>query len=291
QFAASVERLLAENTPNIAKVSDAKNSEALSALSEEYETLRSQMRDRDDFLSLVSHEFRTPLMAVNGYLELLKKHADRLPPEKLQEFIGRSLRATGELTYLADMLMYLVHLETAARRLAIVPVPVAPVAMTAIDQCMALVSGHQITHDIPSCLSVQADEVALQQVLRNLLSNAIKYSPATGPSGNGSAIHFSARSTDGMVTISVRDEGLGMTDEQIAHLFTRFSRVHDTELWPDIHGTGLGLYLCRQIVTSLGGHIAVESTPGLGSTFSVTLPAALASTGEVALALAGGHNG
>lgn len=284
-FAVAVERLLAESasahTPNTAGEFDAKDGDELAALMADYELLQSQMRDRDDFLSLVSHELRTPLMAVSGYLELLKKYADRLPPDKLQEFIGRSLRATGELTYLADMLMFLVHLETADQRLAIVPVPLAPIAMTAIDQCMALVAGHQITHDIPAGLAVMADEVALQQVLRNLLSNAVKYSP------DGGRVHLSARSADGTVRISVRDEGIGMTEGQIAHLFTRFSRVHDAERWPDIHGTGLGLYLCRRIVTSLDGDIRVESAPGHGSTFSVTLPAAISANGEVALALAG----
>jgi signal transduction histidine kinase len=157
--------------------------------------------------------------------------------------------------------------------------------MTAIEQCMVLVAGHQITYDIPSCLAVQADEVALQQVLRNLLSNAIKYSP------NGGTVHLSAGSTDGMVTIRVRDEGLGMTDDQIAHLFTRFGRVHDAERWPNIHGTGLGLYLCRHIVTSMGGDISVKSAAGHGSTFSVTLPGALSPIEAATPMLAGGHNG
>ena len=238
-------------------------------LAAEYTSLQALMRDKDDFISLISHELRTPLMTVTGYLELLKKYSATLSPEKSHDFISRSLRATDELAHLADLLMQVLQFEVGQPDLLREPVALTPLVATAIEQCELLVAQHTIIRTVAANLWVQGDPLALQQILRNLLSNAIKYSPA------GGTIQISAhRDAVGMVAIDVRDEGIGMTTEQQTQIFSRFARVHDQGRWPGIRGTGLGLYICRHIVTALGGRIWVESAPEQGSTFHVVLPAA-----------------
>jgi signal transduction histidine kinase len=222
----------------------------------------------DDLISLVSHELRSPLMTINGYLELLQKHHGKLPEAKAQDFIARSLAATGELAYLSDMLMQALHCEVgtfAATRRA---VALAPLAAEAIAQCAPHATAHRILCEIPPAIQVWADPVAIQQVIRNLVSNAIKYAP------QGGTVTLSASTLAGDVTLAVRDEGIGMTPAQMTQLFQRFARVHDVAQWPAIRGTGLGLYVCRQILAAHAGAIWAASTPGQGSTFFVRLPLA-----------------
>lgn len=222
----------------------------------------------DDLISLVSHELRSPLMTINGYLEILQKHHGKLPEDKAQDFIARSLAATDELAYLSDMLMQALHCEVGTIPAARRAVALAPLVAEAIEQCAAKATQHHIHYEVAPDMFVWADPVAIQQVLRNLVSNAIKYAP------QGGAITITASAEASDVTLAVRDEGIGMTPEQIAQLFHRFARVHDAARWPEIRGTGLGLYVCRQILAAHDGAIWVESAPGQGSTFFVRLPKA-----------------
>ncbi len=232
-----------------------------------YAPLPARSQTTDDLISLVSHELRTPLMAINGYLEILQKYHDKIPPDKAQDFINRSLQATGELAYLSEMLVQVLQCEAGRHAPRGKLVALAPVVVSAVAQCDAQADRHAIITDVAPDARVWADPMALQQVIRNLVSNAVKYSPQGGTI-TISAVHAMA----GMVEIVVRDEGIGMTPEQIGQLFQRFSRVHDAARWPEIRGTGLGLYICRQLVTTHGGAIWAESEPGKGSTFHVRWP-------------------
>ncbi len=224
---------------------------------------------KDDLISLVSHELRSPLMAINGYLEILQRYHDRISPEKAQDYIKRSLQATGELAYLSDLLVQVLYHETGRMAMTVGPLPLAPIVQAAIAQGELGADKHTVHAHVASALLVRGDALALQQVLRNLLSNAIKYSP------EGGTITVTAQGTaDDQVCIAVRDEGMGIAPEQMPHLFGRFARLHDVTRWPQIRGTGLGLYICRQLVTAQGGRIWAESVPGQGSTFYVQLPRA-----------------
>ena len=274
-FAAAVQRAVGEHTLYlasllVAKPTATKNNGAYHALAQEHAALRTLMRDKDDFISLVSHELRTPLMTINGYLELIQKYSGKLPFEKIDDFISRSLRATSELAHLSDMLMQILQFEGGADHLASEPIGLAKLVAAVVEQCDIFVNGHIITSAIGPDIIVQADQSALHQIVRNLLSNAIKYSP------NGGTIHLSAACDEtGAIVLSVHDQGIGMTSESVAQLFGRFSRVHDQERWPTIRGTGLGLYLCMHLTQAMGGRIWVESVPDVGSRFSIALPAAL----------------
>lgn len=224
---------------------------------------------KDDLISLVSHELRSPLMAINGYLEILQRYHDRISPEKAQDYIKRSLQATGELAYLSDLLVQVLYYETGHMAMKVGPLPLAAIVGAAIAQCELGAGQHAIRCEVAPALLVRGDALALQQVLRNLLSNAIKYSP------QGGNITVTAHLTgDAEVCIAVRDEGMGIAPEQMPQLFGRFARLHDVSRWPEIRGTGLGLYICRQLIGAQGGRIWAESTPGQGSTFFVQLPMA-----------------
>lgn len=243
------------------------------ALSRAYQQARELLRDKNDFISLVSHELRTPLMAVNGYLELIRKHLDTLPQAKVKDYLTHSLAATGELAALADLLVQVLQLEAGQQIVMVEALDLAPVAMSVIEQCALLVARQRITTTIAPGVRVRADTTALQHILRNLLTNAIKYSP------NGGPIEIAAcQAGRATVEITVRDHGIGIAPEQLPQLFTRFARVHDRVRWPDIRGTGLGLYICQQLVATLGGRIWAESVVDEGSVFHVTLPAAPART-------------
>jgi signal transduction histidine kinase len=122
----------------------------------------------------------------------------------------------------------------------------------------------------PSLPPVAADGDRLRQVLTNLVTNAVKYSPA------GGRIQIDLQARDGNVEIVVRDEGLGIAIAEQRMIFEKFYRV-DANMTRGVSGSGLGLYICRELVHRMGGTIAVESQPGEGSTFIVTLPLAAAS--------------
>ncbi len=225
--------------------------------------------DGDDFTSLVIHELRTPLMTLVGSLELLRKGVATMPPDTALEFIERSLRATDDLIHLSDLLSQAMRLEAGQVLPAPEPVALAPVVDDAIAGCAPLATPrHALRNGVAPDLVVLADSQALSHIFTNLISNALKYSP------RGGAVAISASDNGaGMVEVTVSDEGIGITPEQMPALFGRFARVHDRARWPGIRGTGLGLYVCHLLVTALGGTIRAESAPGAGSTFHLTVPA------------------
>jgi signal transduction histidine kinase len=220
-------------------------------------------KEQDDLLSLVSHELRTPLMAINGYLELLQRHHATLPPEKAQEFIRRSLKATGELASLSDMLVRVARGDVAER--VTTPAPLVSLAREAAESCETPDGARRVRVAIPSNLTLLAESGTTLIVLRNLISNALKYSP------DGGDVLVAAHAISGdQVEIRVEDHGIGIAPEHLETIFQQFRRVPNTHL-PEILGVGLGLYLCRQLVAAQGGRIWVESVAGQGSTFFVQL--------------------
>ncbi len=225
-------------------------------------------KEHDDLLSLVSHELRTPLMAINGYLELLQRHHTTLPPEKAQEFIRRSLKATSELASLSDMLVQVARGDVAER--ASIPAPLVVLAREAAESCETPDGSRRVRVAIPSNLAIQAESGVTLIVLRNLISNALKYSP------DGGDVLVAAHVLSGdQIEIRVEDRGIGIAPEHLEMIFQQFRRVHNTCL-PEIPGVGLGLYLCRQLVTAQGGRIWAESVSGQGSTFFVRLAGGIA---------------
>jgi signal transduction histidine kinase/DNA-binding NarL/FixJ family response regulator len=226
------------------------------ALLQEYD------RRKSEFVGIVAHDFRRPLMAIRGFAELVLEEPD-LPVETRREYMGTVIVETDQLARLADDTLLITRIETGELSYDWHEIELGPFILEAIPLGLA---EHSVLTDIPRDLPpIFADPDRLRRVMTNLLSNAVKYSP------EGGAILIRCRQRKGDIVIEVRDHGLGIPKDQIASLFQKFQRVR-AEAHLRIGGSGLGLYICRRIVEGHGGRIWVESEPGQGSTFAFSLP-------------------
>jgi len=227
------------------------------ALLQEYDRLKSE------FVAIVAHDFRRPLMAIRGFAELVLEEPD-IPADARQEFMRTVISETEGLSRLADDTLLITRIETGEFEFHYSEIDVGPFMLEAVPLGL---SDHSVLLDIPARFpAVIADSTRLRQVLTNLLTNAIKYSPA------GGSITIRCRERGAQhVVIEVVDHGLGIPSDQVGRLFQKFQRVR-TEEHLAVSGTGLGLYICRLIVEGHGGQIWVESEAGRGSTFGLTLP-------------------
>ncbi len=229
----------------------------------------SRMKDaeqlKDDFLALISHEFRTPLTAIHGGAHLLKNQGEQLDAETRTELLGDIVSESNRLD---QMLVNMLSLAAAmAGRVTIrtEPVMLAPLIRRVADETRRRVRTIQMVIEVPRDLPpVECDPEALEQVLRNLYENALKYGPSDG------IIRTTAEVEADWVTVSVIDQGVGIGPEHVTHVFERFRRPGAD---PTIRGMGLGLYLSRLLVEAQGGTIRADSAgPGTGATFSISLP-------------------
>lgn len=218
---------------------------------------------KSDFLSILSHELRSPMTALAGYAEILAHRGDSVGPEKRAEFIEGIRANTQRLTTLIGDVHDALRAERTELPVDIEPVDLAPLLERAAEQVTASPK-HTLLWEIPDDLpKVSADAHRVAQILDNLVSNACKYSP------DGGRIHLRARVDAGAVTVDVQDEGLGLDTSQQRLLFSKFVRLHPGR---GIPGTGLGLYLSRTLTEAMGGELTIASTVGVGSTFSLRLP-------------------
>lgn len=220
-------------------------------------------RLKSDFVATVSHELRTPLASLLGFSELMLRRD--LLEEKRKQFLEIIHCESSRLNALINDFLDIQRIESGRVVYDIRPHSLGEILREAAD----VFSGdprHPLTLDVPEGLPpVRADHDRVRQVLANLLSNAVKFSP------DGGELIVSVRQPDeATVEVSVSDRGLGIPEEALSKLFTKFFRV-DTGDRRQIGGTGLGLALCKEIVEAHGGKIKVESRVGVGSTFSFTL--------------------
>jgi PAS domain S-box-containing protein len=222
-------------------------------------------RAKDEMVSLVSHEMRTPLASIVGFTELLSTR--EVTPEQRKEYLSVMLQEGHRLTALINDFLDLRRIEGGHMTMSFAPADIGALIKRVVD-VFGKSGGSAITTQLGADLPlVRADSDSIFRVVANLLSNARKYSP------EGGAISISATSVDGMVEISVKDEGLGIPSDALAHLFQKFYRI-DTADRRAIRGTGLGLAISKNIVEAHGGTIGARSEgPGLGSVFYFTLPA------------------
>jgi signal transduction histidine kinase len=223
-------------------------------------------RMRSALLATVSHELRSPLTAISGYTATLL-HDGPWDERTQREFLEVIALSASRLSALVDNLLDAATLEAGALRLQREPVRVERVAERVLAQRRLLASGFTLHLETrPGLPLADADPLRVEQVLANLVDNAIKYSPHGGPI----RVRI-ASAADGMLAVSVSDRGGGIPPEHVDHLFERFYRVEGTPA--GIKGAGLGLFICKSLVESHGGTIWVDSQPGVGSTFTFTLPA------------------
>jgi diguanylate cyclase (GGDEF)-like protein len=242
--------------------------DALLEESAELDTLRTVDRAKSDFIATTAHELRTPLTSLQGYTELLRTTED---PKLRERWLGIVHVEAAQLAQVVDQLLDVSRLDSgrfhADRRAFEVGELIARV--TADFSQQALLTGHTLEIDAHALPWVYADPAQIERVLRNMLSNALKYSPA----GGDISVAAAERSA-GEVELCVQDHGLGIPSEWLGRLFERFQRVERPER-AAIRGTGLGLYIARQLVELNGGRIwAASEGVGHGSTFHFTLPLA-----------------
>ncbi len=228
-----------------------------------------QGRLRAEFLAMVSHELRSPLMSVKGSADTLAADSARLAPAEMHQFFRIIQDQTEHMRYLIGDLLDVARIETGA-----LPVDPEPADLRLLVEEAGRGFGARSTrnplevelaNDLPM---VMADRLRIVQVLGNLLSNAAGYSP------EGSPITVSAVRDGVHVAVSVTDRGRGIPAELLPELFRKFSRAPGTATALGVDGSGLGLAICRGIVEAHGGRIWAESDgPGLGAKFTFTLPA------------------
>lgn len=233
-------------------------------------TEREVMQMKNEFVSTVSHELRTPLTSIKGYIDLILDGDAGEINEITREFLGIVKENSDRLVELINDMLDISRIESGRIVLKVEPLDIAELTAAGADTFAAVAeqTGHRIVVDVPTNVPRAAgDRQRAGQVLINFMSNAIKYSPA------GGTVTVSARADDGFVTVSIRDEGIGISEADQARLFTKFYRV-DSSLTREIGGTGLGLSICKSIIELLGGRVGVTSVAGAGSTFFFTLPVA-----------------
>ncbi|MBA3826529.1 MAG: HAMP domain-containing histidine kinase, partial [Ktedonobacterales bacterium] len=261
-----------------------------------YAQLRELDKLKDEFILTASHEFRTPMSAIQGFSWLIQRRYETMSPDQAKHWAGEIMRATEQLKDMMDTL-------TESWRTKSVQVPeLAEVDIaTTVQLAMEISSGllaaenHNVKSEIPADLWVLSEQDRLRHVISNLLVNAAKYSNAGSqitvtaavktttellamPRERGVIIDESgedepitnvvAGAPGPWVVVSVHDQGMGITAVNQKRLFAKFVRL---ELTTHVRGTGLGLYICRRYIEAMGGEIWVESAPGQGSTFSFCL--------------------
>ncbi len=229
------------------------------------EKLRQIDKMKSEFLSNVSHELRTPLQSIGGFTKLILE--GKVPdPETQQEFLQIIDRESQQLGALINSLLDMSRLESGHFKInkRLMPIRDTIIDSIQIFHSLARDKDIELSEDIPPVLpEIEIDAERLRQVVINLLSNAIKFSDP------GGSVKARVESRNGELLFQVSDKGIGMNKESISHLFERFYRAEDKLARG---GTGLGLYICRQIIEAHGGRIWAESEIGRGSTFSFTLP-------------------
>ena len=239
-----------------------------------YEEQRQLNQLKDQMLLNVNHELRTLMTSVYGYLELLHDHHGRLDAETQELFFEQAINGCEEFQVHVNVVLNTLKVGNNARPLSMETLSVAHVVTAVLDLFDPTKKhGYTIEQNLSDTLFVQADRQSLYQVLRNLLSNAFKYAP------QGTAITINAslekQVETQVIRIAVKDEGHGIPPNDIPLLFNRFVRLQ-RDLNSTINGSGLGLYISKQLVEAMHGRIWVESTgiDGEGSCFFIELPAA-----------------
>jgi signal transduction histidine kinase len=221
---------------------------------------------QSDLISEMVHELRTPLAAIKATTHVILR--PEITAERREEMVHTVARETDRLTRMTTEFLDLARLESGRSRLASAPVNLAELLDYAIETVKPQANDRQISTYLeitpPDLPDIHGDEGKLQQVVLNLLTNAIKYNR------EGGEVRVTAVQHDDYVIVSVADTGIGISEDNLPHMFEKFFRVADTEGYTQ--GSGLGLAVAKRIIEGHGGEITVESEYGVGTTFIFSLP-------------------
>lgn len=220
-------------------------------------------RRKDEFLSVASHELKTPLTSIKGYIQLLDRTITSECPSRL--YVERSLLQIQKLDSLIADLLDISRIESGRMKLHKTTFPLAPLVKRAVDLMQQISPDYQFKLEGESDAILFGDEMRLEQVLLNFLSNAVKYSPH-----NKEVLVSVTAPEEGQVRVAVTDSGIGIDKADQASVFDKFFRSEDSIR--NFQGLGLGLYICADLLQRHEGSYGVTSEPGKGSTFYFVLP-------------------
>jgi PAS domain S-box-containing protein len=227
---------------------------------------REQEEQRSTFISVISHELKTPIAIIKGYASTLARKDARFDPKTLRTRLVAIEEEADRLDGLVENLLYASRIQAQGLQMDISALDLKPLIEKMVRRLHVKSPEFTVKLDIsPDLPTVMADRERIEEVLQNLLDNAIKYSP------QHRTITISAVATSEEVIVSVSDVGMGISVRDQERIFERFQRVGDP-LAQSTPGAGLGLYICRAVIEAHGGRIWVESTLRQGSTFSFSLP-------------------
>lgn len=235
---------------------------AWTELQKEFEDLKRQMQLQEDFVSTISHELRTPLGFIKGYSTSLLRPDISWDEETQQEFLTIIDEEADRLSLLIENVLESARLQSKTLPLRFQPVRLDGVLRDVIMRIRARHKDLDVNAQLESVRSVFGDGVRLAQVFENLFMNAVKYAP-------GSPIEVLLKEVGDNIVVSFIDHGPGIPKESLHLIFERFYRVRSEKT---VTGTGLGLYICKQIIQAHRGKIWAESIPGQGTTFLIELP-------------------
>lgn len=229
---------------------------------------RSALRSKSDFMRLAAHELRGPITVVLGYLSLLKEGSEEDLKKAGIDAIALMQAKLHELTRLADQMLDVARLEDGHAHLELRALDVRKVVRSAVRDAVAAGADHRLQVEMPDTeVLVSGNEQRLHSIVSNLLSNAIKYSPDGGP------VECRVLADTANVRVVVRDYGIGIDAALAERLFRPFERLQRKEA-QGIAGTGLGLYLSRELARGHGGDVTAQPSTPRGSTFTLELPRA-----------------
>jgi signal transduction histidine kinase len=248
-------------------ISDFSRTEALAAQRElELQGEREVSRLKSGFVSMVSHEFRTPLGIIQSSAQILDRYLERLSPERRTEQLESINRNVERMAGLIDEVLLIGKVEAGQLSFAPAPLDLAGFCRRLADEMTSATHRRcpiRLVLETPVFPLAQADEGLLRHILANLISNAVKYSVA----GNEVEFHVAQRERNAVFTI--RDRGIGIPEADRDKLFVAFQRASNAA---HVHGTGLGLTIVKRCVDRHGGEVSFTSEEGRGTTFTVTIP-------------------
>ncbi len=224
-------------------------------------------RQKNEFITLASHELNTPIAAIRGYAQLVLRASNGIQDERIRRALERIDAQTKRMALLVEDLLDVAHMRRGTLTLNRQPLDLVSLVQQSVEEFRVRASDFTFATDLPDMpLTVIADPLRVEQVLTNLVENAVKYSSTQH------VVEISLTSTDSEAVVAVRDHGIGVPREQQSKVFQQFFRSNNIQQHQS--GLGLGLFISQEIVSQHGGRIWLASEPGSGSTFYFSLPSA-----------------
>jgi signal transduction histidine kinase len=220
---------------------------------------------KNDFIGMVSHELKSPLTSLNGFLQMLQLKAGKAEDQFTFNTASKSIAQVKKMTSTINGFLNAARLGSGKIQLHKKKFLLNDLISESINDALLSQDTHFFHYPLCSEIQVEADRDKIGNVISNLLSNAVKYSP------DANRVEVNCMIEDGQAKVCITDKGMGITPEDQSKLFDRFFRVQSMQT-RHISGHGIGLYLCTEIIQAHGGHIGVQSQSGQGSTFWFSLP-------------------